>query len=77
MGEADSSISKSKSPPFAGWSERKAWSDWVGSAVAQQEDETTRARIQAAFAAGFEAGWRQHLLSLHGSRPPDGADKET
>ena len=41
-------------------SEAKAWVDWIGSQRCTDFDEATRAVIQAAFAAGFEAGWRKH-----------------
>jgi hypothetical protein len=43
-------------PPARG--EAQAWGDWIGSAQASQLDPATRTFVHSAFAAGFEAGWR-------------------
>jgi len=43
-------------PPHA---EVESWADWIGSRQCDAADEATRAMIQAAFAAGFQAGWRK------------------
>jgi len=65
VGETDSTNPESRPPEH---SEGRAWTDWVGSAAARQDDEATRARIQAAFAAGYEAGWRGHRRALEQER---------
>jgi hypothetical protein len=54
-------------------SETASWVDWVGSRQCHELDEATRAFVHSAFAAGFEAGWRQHLLSLKHDQPSSGA----
>ena len=43
----------------------ESWVDWSGSQRCMDFDDATRAVIHAAFAAGFEAGWRKHLHLEH------------
>jgi len=53
--------------------EAEAWVDWIGSQQCHHLDEATRAFIHAAFAAGFEAGWRKHLHAAQPDAEPGGS----
>jgi len=63
MGEHEASGPEQESgqPPLSPrpQGEARAWVEWHGSRHYAEADEYAREVIRAAFAAGFEAGWRQ------------------